>query len=527
MHLLTLNSKSRALGQLFLLLLSLALLVPAARAQVKKEILPDGVEHWYLTKQARSYLDETAAALWNVAFSKNNPPPFGRSIAFLVGVSVYHNNGFRQLPSVNHDLEEMRNFVFGRAGFDEVYLAKDDVVNRDLIEKYVKDVIISKMERNDRLLFYYSGHGGDNQGKTGYMLFGGAERKKFWGPQVLAIDTLTDWSRELHIAHILFILDSCASGLGIVSKDPSGIDREKLLIRTLQGKGSRTVLTAGTAEEETYALAGRETEGYGVFTKAFLDSFQSRSAQDESAGFITVPELYAEIQTEMAQFRLSHGMITTPQLWPLQVDEYGGTFVFLDPTTKTGQLTDKQVEIMGAKRLEKKGATPLENSGQGSIQVYSGDSGQLYIDDRYVGIIVAGQTRQFLKEDGGQHNLRFVTLANPEENKLSITVESGGIVYANFGLTSPVDKSGSLPVGTLVVGSNYHLTGEVYLDGFHFGQLKTSDQLTIENVVAGKHTYQIVDSKQTEEGGIVVKPGEVQYTSLLPRPPTSLTATVQ
>jgi hypothetical protein len=526
-YLLQLTFKSRAIGRLFLLLWLVAILVPTAFAQVKNETLPDGVEHWYLTKKAHSYLDEKAGELWNVAFNKSNPPPFGRSFAFLVGVSVYHNTGFKQLPSVDHDLEDMRNFVLGRAGFDEVYVAKDDFVNRDLIEKYVKEVIISKMEKNDRLLFYYSGHGGDNKGKTGYMLFGKAQKGQFWGPQVLAIDTLTDWSRELHVAHILFILDSCASGLGIVSKDPAGADAEKLLIRTLQGKGSRTVLTAGTAEEETYALSGREAQGYGVFTKAFLNSFESLSSEDDTDGFITVPQVYAEVQKEMANFRLSHGMLTTPQSWSLQVDEYGGTFVFLDPKAKTGHLTDQQIEIMGAKRLQPKGAVALEDLGPGAIQVYSGDSGTLFIDDRNMGSIIARQTRQFLKETSGYHKLRLISWEGAKQNEKEIFVESGGIAYASLGLKSPIDASGGVLVGTLVVGSNYRLTGDVYIDGFLVGQLDKNDQLTVSNVVAGPHFYQIVGSKQTESGGTAIKPNEFQYTLMRPNPPTNLTVTVQ
>lgn len=45
----------------------------------------------------------------------------------------------------------------------------------------MKGTLPEKMQKNDRLLFYYSGHGGDNNGGTGYMLFSNAEKGKFWG----------------------------------------------------------------------------------------------------------------------------------------------------------------------------------------------------------------------------------------------------------------------------------------------------------------------------------------------------------
>jgi hypothetical protein len=220
-------------------------------------------------------------------------------------------------------------------------------------------------------------------------------------------------------------------------------------------------------------------------------------------------------------------MLTTPQSWSLQVDEYGGTFVFLDPKAKTGHLTDQQIEIMGAKRLQPKGAVALEDLGPGAIQVYSGDSGTLFIDDRNMGSIIARQTRQFLKETSGYHKLRLISWEGAKQNEKEIFVESGGIAYASLGLKSPIDASGGVLVGTLVVGSNYRLTGDVYIDGFLVGQLDKNDQLTVSNVVAGPHFYQIVGSKQTESGGTAIKPNEFQYTLMRPNPPTNLTVTVQ
>jgi hypothetical protein len=214
----------------------------------KRETLKDGVEHWYVPglPDGKSYISRKFEEIYSVVLSKNTQP-FGRSVAFLVGVGAYQNLS-PQLPSVHNDIVQMRDLLLNHAGFDEVYVAENDVVNRDLIEQYIKGIIVGGMKKNDRLLFYYSGHGGDNQGKTGYMLFGKAKKGEFWGQQVLAVDTLSDWSRELPIQHILFILDSCASGLAFAAKSAPDTS-DKLLLGTLSGNGSRTVLTAGSADE--------------------------------------------------------------------------------------------------------------------------------------------------------------------------------------------------------------------------------------------------------------------------------------
>jgi uncharacterized caspase-like protein len=209
----------RSASSIFIFLCVAVWLFPiATHAQIAKEVLKDGVERWYIQDAAHddAYLTRKFAEIYNVVFTSQSTRPFGKSIAFLVGVSKYSH--LSQLPSVSNDVSDMRSFLLETAGFDEVYVAKDEIVNRDLIEQYVKGVLPAKMQKDDRLLFYYSGHGGDNQGQTGYMLFSGAQRSQFYGPDVLAVDSLNDWSRELQIKHALFILDSCSSGLGIVEK---------------------------------------------------------------------------------------------------------------------------------------------------------------------------------------------------------------------------------------------------------------------------------------------------------------------
>jgi uncharacterized caspase-like protein len=362
-----------------------------AQIQITKEVLKDGVEHWYIQEPANSeaYLTKRFTEIYKVVLTALSPPPFGRSIAFLVGVSEYRY--LSQLPSVRNDVNEMRDFLLSKAGFDEVYVATDSVVNRDLIEEYVKDILPNKMAKADRLLFYYSGHGGDNQGQTGYMLFGGAQKSRFYGQDVLAVDSLNDWSRELQIQHALFILDSCSSGLGIAEKSGAS-DSDAALLRTLSGNGSRTVLTAGTANEETYAEENRQQTGNSIFTKSLLNAFDSLSLA-ENLGFITINDLFADTQKEMAKFRAVSGKSTTPRMWPLQEFDYGGTFVFLNLRASAARLTAEQTKALGVvPKNETRGTNDLSS---GAIHVFSASSGELYIDGQDTGYAPAGQTQDF------------------------------------------------------------------------------------------------------------------------------------
>jgi len=449
-----------------------------------------------------------------VVFSKNTQP-FGRSIAFLAGVSRYQNLS-PQLPSVRNDIVQMRDLLLTQAGFDEVYVAEDDVVNRDLIEHYVKGIIPAGMSKNDRLLFYYSGHGGDDKGDTGYMLFSQAQRGEFWGPQVLEVNALSTWSSELKVQHLLFILDSCSSGLAFTTKSSTD-DTDTLLIQTLSGNGSRTVLTAGTAEEAAYALDDRRRLGNGVFTSALLGSFQSRRLS--GVPLITVSDLFSDIEKQMAKFRVSQGKTTTPGMWRLREDDFRGTFVFLNQWAENAHLTAEQAKALGVTPTAKAPGETLNEPATGILEVNSGVLGRLSIDDRDMGQMIAGVTRWFLRQPTGRHVVQLKEsgpeLAGSLEAR-EVTVEGGEISYANFGLQSPIDTTGNAKVGTLVLQSVHELGGEAFIDGFSVGHLEKNGALTVVHLTAGPHQWRIGGPTEGASGPVLITPGETTYTVARP-----------
>jgi hypothetical protein len=505
-----------------LLLLAAGVQPVFSDSEVVKEILPDGVEHWYRqpSTDGKSHLTKKLEELASTLFTADRPAPFGQSVAFLVGVSKYRYLS-PQLPSVENDVQQMRTFLLEKAGFDQVYVARNEIVDRDLIEKYIKGSkgFVSKMNENDRLLFYYSGHGGDkadSDGKTGYMMFSGAQKGEFWGPSVLAISNLDDWSREVGIKHMLFILDCCASGLAFTPKS-SQDDSNQLLLLTLSRNGSRTVLTAGTADEETYELMSRSANGNGVFTRAFLNAFESLSLSREESAFITISDIYAVVEKEMAEFSRTYGKSITPGMWKLQEAEYRGTFVFLNPSSSSTGLTDQEAKVLGVSR---KGTAPgSSGSGEGIIEVFSGFDGQIYVDGQDNGFILQDQTLQLLQQPVGKHQ---VELRGSQNQKIDVDVESGSIAHVSFGVRSPIDKTGNQQVGSLIIESLELLSGDVFIDNYKVGFLKENDKVEITHLLPGKHQYRISGPNHVAQGEIEVLPGHSTYISVRPQAPTGL-----
>ena len=124
--------------------------------------------------------------------------PFGRSIAFLTGVSQYESLSPRALPAVENDLTDLRNYLLTKGGFDTVYEARNSAVTRNLIEQYMKYEFTSQrslLGKDDRLLFYYSGHGADQQGKLGYLQFTTAKSGEFFRNDTLAVADFQQMSK--------------------------------------------------------------------------------------------------------------------------------------------------------------------------------------------------------------------------------------------------------------------------------------------------------------------------------------------
>src|SRR5215472_13712016 len=105
-----------------------------------------------------------ASSFWNLfsgMFTRWTAPsklPFNRSVAFLVGVSNYKN--LKPLPGVENDLNRVRELLLTKLGFDQVYVARGAAATPRIVQHYMMDVF-NKLSADDRLLFYYSGHGDD------------------------------------------------------------------------------------------------------------------------------------------------------------------------------------------------------------------------------------------------------------------------------------------------------------------------------------------------------------------------------
>lgn len=386
---------------LFLSVLAVAAMFFLARSAVaandiRMEPLPDGVKHWHRIgeEEQKPYFYKLMEDVYHVFVTDADKLPFGKSVAFLVGVGNYAHLS-PQLDFVQNDLAALREYLLSKGGFDSVYVAEGDIVDANLVEDYLFNKFRRILGRDDRLLFYYSGHGDDLGGTTGYMQFSKARRGQYDRNQILAIRNAVEWSRILPAKHALFIFDCCVSGLAFTSK--GGKDPKRQILETLSGNGSRTIITAGTADEETFGIEGR----HSVFTKAFLDALMRPQSHH---GFLTMNEVFADIELRVKNFSRQYGKSVTPRRWELQEDRYRGAFLFMDPESAGEGLPEEWVETMGAKS---KGTAVRRLQSYGSVQLIALVSGSVFIDGAPYGPITKGDGLEYGPFITGPHEIEI------------------------------------------------------------------------------------------------------------------------
>lgn len=407
--------------------LGLATATQAAPTEpVQRAVLKDGVELWQVldsTPEKPSFFrrfEQIAGVPWPHYASV----PFGRSVAFLLGVSEYESLS-PDLPFARNDVMELRRYLLEEGGFDQVYVALDGVVTADLIENYMMNKFPAELGEKDRLLFYYAGHGADARGATGYFQFAKAREGDF-ARHVLSVTRLLEWSRVNPAGHILFLLDSCSSGLAFTPRS-GALDGERKLLRTVSGGGSRAVITAGTADEQTFEIPDGKGRGNGIFTRSLLAALRQGRTGEGAAAVLTLEQIAAELQLSVAQFSARYGKPLHPRLWTFDDALYTGSFVFLNPGARPGveQLarlglrspqentpTAGQASQPGAaldpapaSRSDGNGSTVLEISWQASL--WTGMSSyQVLVDGREMSELRRNETIRLVVAPGS-HEVRL------------------------------------------------------------------------------------------------------------------------
>jgi len=214
---------------------------------------------------------------------------YGRSFAIVIGINNYEK--WPGLEFAVADANAVQN-ALQKTGFDDITLIMDKEATQRRILSELFHKLPEKVNRSDRVLFYFAGHGQTEAlpggGKKGYIIPVDAETDSY-ASTAISMEQIRSLSSRIAAKHIFYVMDSCYSGLGLnrstgVWPGISDFLRKVSAMRVVQ------IITAGGQGEQV-----QEREGHGLFTSFFLKAIEGDADLDKD-NVVTGTELGAYLR---------------------------------------------------------------------------------------------------------------------------------------------------------------------------------------------------------------------------------------
>ncbi|MEM7020489.1 MAG: caspase family protein, partial [Pseudomonadota bacterium] len=280
--------------------------------------------------------------------TKEPTPDFDNSYALIIGINDYQNGIFPLKTPVN-DATRLARILKHNYKYKGWLRTKQNTLSSLRKTLHNLQKVIGE---NDRLLFYFAGHGvaldGDD-GPAGYLVPQDAhsEDHNSFLPMAELHDSLT----ALPCRHLLAIFDCCFAGafrwasMRNLPRMPEVIHQERYFhyIRDPAWQ----VLTSSAYDQQALDVAAGMTLGlrdeelsHSPFALMLCDLLEQK-ATDFTAiggnGLITATELYLYLRTHVETYSDRHHRRQTPGLWPLTKHDKG-EYLFELPGYKIEEL---------------------------------------------------------------------------------------------------------------------------------------------------------------------------------------------
>lgn len=262
-------------------------------------------------------------------------PLYLNSHALVIGINKYQHAP--PLGYAINDAEAIAKLLIDQFGFktDNIILLED----ADATKALITDSFLSyaaKVDVNDRIIFFFAGHGHTVLGRRGEVGFlvpydGNTHNLS----TLIRWDELTRNAELVPAKHMLFVMDACYGGLVLTRSLAPGSMR---FLKDMLLRYSRQVLTAGKADE-VVADSGGPVSGHSIFTGHLIEALRGKAASED--GIITANGVMAYVYEKVAKDQNSH---QTPHYGFVDGD---GDLVFRAPTlTESIQEETKDKDIL-------------------------------------------------------------------------------------------------------------------------------------------------------------------------------------
>jgi len=318
---------------------------------------------------------------------------YRESWAVVIGIDDYVK--WPKLQYASRDADAMRQILVEKFGFpeDHVLLLKNKEATRANILNLLNGKLgQGRLQRDDRVMVFFAGHGATRKLSSGRDL--GYLVPVDSDPQNVASDAipmteLQNIAESIPAKHLLFVMDSCYSGLGLMRGGSQNFLRENAR------RVGRQMLTAGGADQ---MVSDGGPGGHSIFTWTLLQGLAGK-ADLNGDGFITATELAAYLSPAVSSLSTQ-----TPAFGSLPGSE-GGEFVFELPAEteflnpETPQMESTAIALNQKIEAKLEGLKPRE-----AVKVKSLEGGETRLT---AGKAVAVPPRQAAQHANDRGLLRF------------------------------------------------------------------------------------------------------------------------
>lgn len=258
-----------------------------------------------IEKKKESVANDTSTSIYS--------PPLENKWALIVGINNYDSDQINPLKYAVADAKAIYDILTDekRRGFPkaQTFLITDETEKKPTRNNILEQLkaILDNVEPDDTVLFYFSGHGIEED-KKGYLL-----------PKDTSITIPADTAILLERINELFakseamaqviILDACHSG---VRKDKSVAGRmgKRFAEEIFTGEG-RSILSSSDVSEASYEYP---EVGHGAYTYYLKEALKGTADFDKNE-LITVSEAHRYVSSSVKTWATQRGKVQRPRLY--------------------------------------------------------------------------------------------------------------------------------------------------------------------------------------------------------------------
>jgi hypothetical protein len=236
----------------------------------------------------------------------------GQRWALVVGIQSYESSDIPKIPNASEDAHAVRDFLVNPEGGgyenDHVFLLTNEAATRRGLDRYLRNELKKKVQREDDLFLYFACHGlalpkagtGNEDGLEKYLIPYDTVPEDVTVDGI-AMNDLNDALNDIECRQIAMVLDCCFSGgARSISVGPATRNTtisSSFLKRLAKQRGTKRIkiITACSADE----LAQDDPQtGHGIFTTYFLEGL--RACDDiDGDGQITLYEVFRHLDRKV------------------------------------------------------------------------------------------------------------------------------------------------------------------------------------------------------------------------------------